>query len=838
MIQLRNKNAIVYQGLAYTYKELLQYSSCYADCFSSEKRPDKVLIFADNSPEWFFAFYGAMKCNAIVIPVDAQSTPKELAYIINDCKPDIIFISINKIEILGKAVALVPSFSSTIVSKEDIDIQNINNVLPAEILDRAPDDTLIIIYTSGTTGSPKGVMLSHKNILFNIQAVSKDVSIFKEDSNVMVLLPLHHVFPLIGTVVAPMYTGATVYIAEGLNAENILKTLNEGKISLVIGVPRLYDSLAKGVMNKINSSVITKLMYKLVDVIGSDSLSKIIFKSVHKKFGGAIQYLVCGGAALSKDTAKVFKTLGFYVLEGFGMTETAPMITFTRPGKRKIGYAGHPLQGIEVKIAGNGEVLVKGDNIMQGYYQRPEETAQVIKNGWLHTGDVGILDKYGLKLTGRIKDIIVTSNGKNINPDELEVEILRQSKLMKEVGVFMKDAVLQAVIYPELTELRDQSIEKMHDLIKEDIAKFNTEVAPYKRIKRFHIVSEELPKTRLGKVQRFKLEAMIALHQQSKKEDENKERSKVYTMLKNFVESETGYQAGEHDHFEIDLSMDSLSRVALLAYIETSFGINLNEEQLESLHTLGTLTAHIEEKSQIISENEISWKEILSAKIQDIKLPQSGFIGWCTNHIFKAVLHLTYIYRGKGETNIPQEPCIIVANHRSALDGMIITSRLRQKISKNTFFFAKEKHWRSPFARFMAGKNNIILMDINRNLRESLQQMSAVLKKGKNVIIFPEGTRSKDNKLSQFKETFAILSREMNVPIVPVVIQGSEKATFKSIKIPRLFARIDVDFLQPIYPQAEQSAKSLRDKVVDLYNKRLKEKRLRSASKNSTSDTN
>lgn len=182
-----------------------------------------------------------------------------------------------------------------------------------------------------------------------------------------------------------------------------------------------------------------------------------------------------------------------------------------------------------------------------------------------------------------------------------------------------------------------------------------------------------------------------------------------------------------------------------------------------------------------------------------------------------------YRLRYKGSKNIPDEPCIIVANHRSALDGLLVTYKLPHLINKNTFFFAKKKHWKTKLSMFMARKNNIILMDINKNVRESLQEMCAVLRKGKNIVIFPEGTRAKNNNLSKFKETFAILSKELNVPVVPVVINGSERAVYHNIRVPlpRFMAKINVDVLKPIYPSEEQTAEKLRDKVVNSIKKHL-----------------
>lgn len=824
MIKKRKKTAIFYKGKSYSYCQLCQYSTCYAQHFSKITLPKKVLIFSENSAEYFFAFYGALRCQAMIIPVDIQSTDKELTYMIEDCQPDIIFTSSDKRYLINSVLETYTNHPCYIITPEDIDISSVETLPITEIPEGEPEQTMLIIYTSGTTGTPKGVMLSYKNVLFNIHAVSDKVPIYQADRNVMVLLPLHHSFPLIGSLIAPIYVGATVYIADSLSSEAILKTLKEGKIALIIGVPRLYDTLAKGIMEKINARFITRLLYKTVKKIGSDNLSKLVFKSVHKKFGGFVKYLVSGGAALSVETAQVFKTLGFYVLEGYGMTETAPMISFTRPGKRKIGYAGEILPDIQIAFTKQQEILVKGDNVMQGYYQRPEETAEILKDGWLHTGDTGFLNRYGLKLTGRIKEIIVTSSGKNINPAELELELLKKSPLIKEAGVFMADDSLQVIIVPQLSEFRINSNISMKATFKDIIADFNLHSIPYKRIKRLHIFSEELPKTRLGKIQRFKLPSLVQDREDKNRADDLTEKSEVFLLLKKFIENETGFRASGNDHFEIDLAMDSLSRVALLAYLEHTFGICINEKVLEKYSTLNSLTEYVEKHLQVIECTELSWKEILSSKYQDIKLPKSGVIHFLMSYLIKLLFHLSYRYRGKGEKNIPDEPCIIVANHRSAIDGHIITSRMKNKMIRKTFLFAKKKHWKSSFARFMALKNNIILIDVNENLRSSLQYLSSVLKKGKNIIIFPEGTRSKNNTLLQFKETFAILSKELNVPIIPVTIQGSERAVYHSIKIPRFFARINVEFLEPIYPENHTTI-SIKEKVENIIYHQLKLKK-------------
>ncbi len=822
LIKNNEKSAIVFKDQEYSYSQLLQYTIAYEKYFVQKSQNiNKILIFADNTPDYFFAVYGTLRTKGTVVPVDYSSTIKELSFIIADCKPEIIYTTLAKKEMIQDAVATIPDYNCVICTTEDIDILDVEKHDPTPIPMSEDDHTLCIIYTSGTTGSPKGVMLTYKNIYFNLVAVCEHVPIFKRDTSVMVLLPLHHSFPFVGTMLAPMYVGSTVFIAEGLTADSIIKTLNRGKIGLIIGVPKLYDTLAKGIMVKVNSSSVGRLMYKIAKAIDSKPFSRKIFKAVHQKFGGHLEHLVCGGAALSEETGTIFRTLGFSVLTGYGMTECAPMISFTRPGKDRIGYSGDLLPGLEIQFGENGEIRVKGNNVMKGYYNRPEETDAILKDGWLETGDIGILDKNGLKITGRIKEIIVTSNGKNINPVELEFEILEQTKVMKEIAVFLENDLLQALVVPDMDVVRLNTGSSANEMIKNEIEEYNKNAMTYKRIKKFHIASAELPRTRLGKIQRHLLKPLITVEENVETEVPKDNLSPAYIALKQFVENETGRKATGDSHFEIDLAMDSLTRVALIAYIETAFEIHLQENELDNYQTLNKLTAYIEENSSVVKDTEISWKEILQHKLEDIKLPKSGFVHWVLDLFIKISFHLYYRYYTKGKINLPDGPCIIIGNHRSGFDGVFITSKLKWKINTKTFFFAKEKHFNFKLGRFIANRSNIILMNVNTNIRESLQQMSEVLKQGNNVVIFPEGTRAKDKKLKHFRDSFAILSTELNIPVVPVIIKGSEKATFKSIRLPRFLSKIELKFLPAVYPEKGESIREFRSRIENIYIKEL-----------------
>ena len=404
-----------------TYSDLLRYANLYAKYIPTEKGT-KTIILGENREGWFFALY-AVWCNeGVVIPVDAAATPDDVAYIINDAEPECIWTTSARKDLVAEALNLVGKDIRVNII-DDYENADVSEEKEADIRLRL-EDLALICYTSGTTGSPKGVMLTYENIMVNVRAVSSEVEIYNAERRTLVLLPLHHVLPLVGTVVMPMIIGGGVAICPSLSAADIMTTLKRGEIGLMIGVPRLWQTLYRGIKAKIDASPVTRGLFNICRKADNRTLSRTIFKSVHKKLGGHITYLVSGGAALDNETAIGLKTLGLDVLEGYGMTEAAPMIAFTRPDDIVPGSVGLPIHGCEVIVI-NGELCARGKNVMSGYYKREKETADIIdKNGWLHTGDLGRIDEKGrIFITGRMKEIIVLSNGKNVNPTEIEHKI-------------------------------------------------------------------------------------------------------------------------------------------------------------------------------------------------------------------------------------------------------------------------------------------------------------------------------------------------------------------------------------------------------------------------------
>ena len=318
--------AIHYKNDSISYSHLISKVFQFASLYKIEEN-DRVVIFAENRPAWLYAFHSIWQNKGIALPLDFLSTSKEIAYILKDSRPKVIFYSnenFDKLEIALKELDYQPQLID-IDQIENTKVETNNN----DLIELEQEDTAVIIYTSGTTGSPKGVMLSFANIQANIYGVTEGVKIYKKDSRVMILLPLHHVFPLIGSFIAPLSAGGMVAIAPSMASEDIIGTLKDNKITIIIGVPRLYSAIRKGIKDKINASKIAKAMFSLASSMHSYKFSRFIFKTVHKKFGGHVEFMISGGAALDPIVGRDYQILGFEVLEGFGMTEAAPMITFT-----------------------------------------------------------------------------------------------------------------------------------------------------------------------------------------------------------------------------------------------------------------------------------------------------------------------------------------------------------------------------------------------------------------------------------------------------------------------------------------------------------------------------
>jgi len=813
-----DKKALITSQGAISYSQLLKRVQQFAELFAA-KNYSRVAIYAENSPAWIYAFYAALQNKCVAVPIDFLASAEDVAYIIDDCTPELLFISNGMKEPFAKVDQKTTHKPEVLVFE---DIAPDETVPESEWIGPEDDEnTAVIIYTSGTTGSPKGVMLSYTNIHQNITAVVA-AKIFAPDRQVMIFLPLHHIFPLVGSLMTPIFVGSSLAVVPSMQSADLMKTFADNQIGVFLGVPRLYELMYRGIKAKIDKSAVARALLWVVLKTKNRNLGKKIFKKVHEGFGGHLQFMIAGGAALNKEVGTFFYGIGFDILEGFGMTEAAPMITFPRPGRVKIGSTGEALPGLTVEIR-DGEIVAKGPNIMKGYYNRPEETAEVIKDGWLHTGDLGYLDSDGfLYITGRKKEIIVLPNGKNINPVEVEMKLDGFSPAIKESGVFMHNEMLHAVIYPDFNFLSENGIEDFNSYFREQvISPFNAEMSSYKRIMQFTLVKSELPRTRLSKLQRFKLAEMLD-QKETKKEASNEPDTSEYRAIKSFIESQVDMDILPDHHLVFDISMDSLSKLSLIDYIEKSFGIKFDEEQLLKFPSIRKIAEHVQSNKLFHkTDQQSSWSGDLKDD-SDVILPKASYLlGPIVNSV-RGFFRLFFRFEGKGMENIPEGPCFLAPNHESKLDAFLVLSYLDRPTLKNTFSYAKKDHVKSGIRRYLARHSNVIVMDLSKDLKHSIQKMAEVVKQGKKILIFPEGTRTQTGQLGKFKKTYALLSAELNIPVVPVAITGAYEAMSSGAKKIKKGTKITIEFLPAVYPEGmkpEELNDQVKQRIVEAIRK-------------------
>ncbi|MCM1516066.1 MAG: AMP-binding protein [Paraprevotella sp.] len=819
-VQAIERTAIVTQYGEITYGMMLEQVRHFA-CYTPDMQGAKTLILAENSVEWIYSFFSIWQNRGIAIPVDAGSSADDVAYILDDARPDAIWVNAQTEPVVRRAMEQ-SGVHTEILRMDALECSSVNPHAVTVEMGISFDDTdvAVILYTSGTTGFPKGVMLTFKNLLVNIDAISGNgVPIFCQDSSTLILLPLHHIFSLAGTLIAPIFCESQVVLCPAMTGPEIMASLQRGRVTIMLGVPRLWQTLFYGIKKKIDASLIGRFMFALCKRIGSRWLSRMVFSAVHRQMGGHLVYCVSGGAALDTEIGEGLRTLGISVLEGYGMTETSPMISFTRPDDIIPGCSGLPLPCCECKII-DGEICVKGDNVMKGYYNRPQETAALFdENGYLHTGDLARLDEKGrVYITGRKKEIIVLSNGKNVQPVEIEFKIEKFDRYVKECAVSYHHDKLVAVIVPQADIAKGRTDAELEALLKHEVLEpYNNEALNYKKVMSLFILHTPLPRTRLSKIQRFRvlemLQSGVGHTEVAASVSTDELQTPEFRILREYIQREKRLGVvRQTDHLETDLGLDSLDRVSMQEFIEQTFGTEVNADAILSFSTLQSLAEHIAaQKTRTEVVEDVDWHNLLTGTEAVLPSRPTILLPLCAG-VMEMINRLYFRLSVKGRKNIPAYgPFILAPNHQSFLDGPIVTSGLSWKMLEDCYFYATEEHVRSRLRKYMARRCNIILMQ-RSNLKTSIQNMAQVLRAGKSLVIFPEGRRTNTGELGMFKKTFAILARELQVPIVPVRITGAFEAwpRHSSVPCPR---KIVVEYLPAFLPDASMSYDDIAERV-------------------------
>ena len=785
------------------YTELIENIKYFSENVIELEKNKFGLIVMENRVEWIYSFFAVWDKKSAPITIDAGSNPKEILYVLEDSNPEIIICSNETEKNISEAVSLY-------VSKDKIKIINVDNYLIDNkkleaiknkefTLDNPEDeDTAVMLYTSGTTGQPKGVMLTYRNLNSEMDGIFAK-NIFTYRDQILALLPFHHILPLTATVLLMLREQTSIVFVEKIASKEILEALSRNRVTALIGVPRVFKLFYDGIKQQIDSKFITRLIYKIMSKIKSFKLRRKIFKKVHDKFGGHLNFIVSGGAKLDAEIAEFYEVLGIYSLEGYGLTETSPVIAVNSQKERKIGTVGKKLENIEVKVV-DEELWVKGPIVMKGYYNKPEKTAEVMtEDGWFKTGDLADIDNEGyITIRGRKNSMIVLSNGKNIDPETIENKVIAKSNyLIKEIGVFGYNDKIAAIIVPELLEFRKKGITNIKAYIKNVIEDYNLTVHNHEKILDYKLYEEELPKTRVGKVRRFMLPNLYEKNVTEKKKVEEPD-TEVYRILKEYIKKLKGVEPLPEENLELEIGMDSLDIVELFAYIENSFGIKLNEEQFSEMSNLKALSEYINEKATKIEDSEVDWKKII-AEAPAVE-ERNRWITKVLRPLLDVALKVYFRLKRVNRDSIIAEQQIFVSNHQSFIDSLVLGSLLPHKILYNTMFLAIDWYFKKGLMKLLVSNGNVVLIDINKNIKKSVEEIAAHVKAGKNVLIFPEGARTKDGKVGKFKKVFAIIAKELNIDIQCLGIKGGFEAYSRFMKFPKP-KKIEVAALERFKPE-------------------------------------
>lgn len=773
----------------------------------------RVAILLENRPEWPLSYFGVLLAGAVAVPLDPVSRWDFLSYALEQTRTRVIITfpqapltKLQEVPFLKKIV--VAGETGATGGK----ILNFTEVLKAtgneEGLPRArPEDLASIIYTSGTTGIPKGVMLTHRNFCANCRDIAK-LNAVRPDDNFLSILPLHHAFPFTGTLLLPLFSRVRITYLDTLKAEAILRCIKEQQVTILLVTPQVLQHFYQGMARRLQKVpwplrplLLAYLHYswRMSQFLGVNPAQPLLRK-FRRALGEQFRFFVSGGAKLPEALGENLARLGFPVLEGYGLTETAPVVTFNPPEAIRLGSAGRPLEGVEVRIlnpdtGGVGEVLIRGDNVMAGYYQNEPATREVLHNGWLHSGDLGYLDRDGyLFIQGRIKDIIVLASGKNVSTEEVAQHYL-QAPSVKEIFVTAdaRAEKLAALVVPDLDFFREIGETDIHGKVKWDLDVLSQDLEPYKRVKEIVLSPEELPKTRLGKIKRYEAQRLYQERSGRRWEKKTLALEEGLSPVGVVVVEILAGQIGEarislDDHLELDLGMDSLGLVELLAALERRFRLKIRDDEFTGILTVRELIDFVEKKEPESAgepEAEIiaAWDTILRTEPPPALLQHLGIEGGLAARLVTKGLTLvlglwfrrSFSIQVYGQERLPNRGYILCPNHASFLDGFLIAyavGRLRHHL----FSLGYSRYFDLPVVRTLSKLIRIIPVDSARNVVAAMQVASYILRNGQILCVFPEGSRSPSGGVLPFKKGAAILAKELEVNLVPVYIQGSYEA--------------------------------------------------------------
>jgi len=803
---------------------------------------DRVALIGENHPSWAIAYLGILYRGAVCVPLDPNGEIETLTNFIENSEAKLAFIGsevsekFDEIkERVGHEVPVVVWSQSASPGGDFVDWTStpFPDAFTRELPTAAGDDIALLIYTSGTTGVPKGVPLTHGNILAELDGIN-DVLKLTDKEKILSLLPLFHAYlQIVNLWVATTYGCEVGYLKE-LSPAELSSSMKKFKPTILTTVPRLWYLFHKKIFDAVAAKPKpVQALFKtllatngvLRDVAGVN-LGRRFFGQIHDSFGGQLRLAISAGSRFDEDVATDFHKLGFTILQGYGLTETSGAATATYETDNRVGSVGKPLKGTDIKLDnpdadGVGEVLIKGPIVFGGYYKNPQATAEAFTDdGWFRSGDLGKLDNEDhLYIVGRAKDVIVLPSGKNVHPEDLEIHYLKTPLVeeMAVIGVRDENAVhagaekLAAIVVPDFEYLKQSKIANSKEAIRYDLDNLGRDLPEYQRVRDYIIRAEPLPRTGSRKIKRFALKKEIESgttngHAKEKKSwslsgedrtllDDASARTVVSIIKSNAPEADVIHPAM---NLEIDLGLDSLARAETFAAIEHAFGTEFSADDAAQALTVKDIVELVRTSSPpskggvveaseagVVGTSDLNWSTILRTTDEDIPelrlalknrpifVAFAFFVYRCFNLFCRVFMRLEV--EGLENLQSMKRPFIVCPNHQSFLDPFVLCSNYSFEFFKNTFHVGASEFFQSRFMGWVGQMLQVVPVNPDTHLMKAMKAGAVGLKRGRILNIYPEGERAYDGELHQFKKGAAILATELELPIVPVAMDGLYK---------------------------------------------------------------
>lgn len=815
-----------------TYAELYSRSISLAQTLSEHaiQPGDRVLLWGANSAEWIAAFWAILLRGAIVVPMDPAASPDFVRRVVSDAGVRFVFCDRK----LARSLELLPSLAlDDFTDASDSQLSRENEARLASSPAKR-SDIVEILYTSGTTSQPRGVVLSHGNFLANLDPLEQAIHPYRKYEKwfhplrFVTLVPLSHVFGQFLALFVPPLLAGTIIFESSANPSEMIRAAKQERATAMIAVPRMLDSLRAGILRDFEGRGQTPwLNNRFASAKGRKFLSRVWhFRKIHRRFGWKFWAFISGGAALSPETEEFFKALGYAVVQGYGMTESASLITLNHPFRAAEGTIGKALAGCECKLAEDGEILVRGENVASGYWENG-----AIRQGiadaehWLHTGDIGERDFEGnLRFKGRKKSVIVTPAGLNVYPEDVEAAIRKQPGVRDCVVLPRNQA---GIAEPFAVLLMEGELSGQQEAARIVLSRANADLAEFQRPRQFFVWPDaDFPRTAAGKPRLAQIAERSA--GQNGAPHSHPQGSGLRELLARFSHSEAGSQ-----NLERDLNLSSLDRVELMSALEERYQVELNETTFADVATVADVRRLLVQPAARRSEYIYPrWTQRLPSRL--IRLGVYYSLIWPATQILG---HPRIV--GRENLQSLRGPALFVSNHitRRADIGLILAAlptRFRNRLAAamggeslkrmrrppNEWFFAKR--WAHQLGyRLVILLFNVFPLPQQSGFRQSFRFAGESVDRGFSILVFPEGevNNSEDGRMASFQIGVGLLAVNLHLPVVPLRLEGvwqMKRQHRRLARLGELTVRIGAPVSFPPQTPPEEIARELQRLVTAL----------------------